>query len=275
MTVPNHEAKASFGARHEAAMSSSGLRTRHLAQRVSGLCFLVLVLEGYDVSAMGYATPSLIEAWHASAPQFTTTVTVGAFGMLLGSLFAGILGDRIGRKPILIGCVAIFGVFTLLTARSTNLGSLTELRFLASLGLGGGVPLTIALATDYAIVQRPRRLVILMSSGLAIGSTGGFIARQFVTSFGWEAIFIFGGLLPILLASLPHTLRGWLPSIGIGGWFASESVAGMLRNHRLLCSGIRIQGPPAEYSRRSSRTPLCHSTRCRTFVQASDASQLL
>jgi MFS family permease len=203
MIVPNHEAKASFGACHEAAMSSSALRTRRLAQRVSGLCFLILVLEGYNVSAMGYATPSLIEAWHASAPQFTTTVTVGAFGMLLGSLFAGILGDRIGRKPSLIGCVAIFGVFTLLTARSTNLGSLTELRFLASLGLGGGVPLTIALATDYAIVQRPRRLVILMSSGLAIGSTaGGFIARQFVTSFGWESIFIFGGLLPILLASV-------------------------------------------------------------------------
>ena len=76
--------------------------------------------------------------------------------MLLGSLFAGILGDRIGRKPSLIGCVAIFGVFTLLTARSTNLGSLTELRFLASLGLGGGVPLTIALATDYAIGRNVR-----------------------------------------------------------------------------------------------------------------------
>jgi MFS transporter, AAHS family, 4-hydroxybenzoate transporter len=203
MTVPNHETEARFGAGREVAMASSAVRTRHLAQRVSGLCFLVLVLEGYDVSAMGYATPSLVEAWHASAPQFTTTVTMGAFGMLLGSLFAGILGDLIGRKPSLIGCVAIFGVFTLLTSRSTNLGSLTVLRFLACLGLGGGVPLTIALATDYAITRRPRRLVILMSSGLAIGSTaGGFFARQFVTSFGWEAIFIFGGLLPMLLALL-------------------------------------------------------------------------
>jgi AAHS family 4-hydroxybenzoate transporter-like MFS transporter len=152
---------------------------------------------------LGYATPSLIEAWHASAPQFTTAVTLGAFGMLIGSLCAGVLGDRLGRKPILIGCVAAFGVFALLTAWSAGLGSLTVLRFLACLGLGGGVPLTIALATDYASPKKPRRLIILMSSGLAVGSTvGGFLARQFVTSFGWEAIFIFGGLLPMLLIPL-------------------------------------------------------------------------
>ena len=118
---------------------------------------------------------------------------MGAFSMLLGSLCAGVLGDRHGRKPALIGCVVIFGVFSLLTARCTDLGSLMVLRFLTCLGLGGGVPLTIALATDYATVGNPRRLVILMSSGLAIGSTaGGFISRQFVTSFGWQAIFIFG-----------------------------------------------------------------------------------
>jgi hypothetical protein len=59
------------------------LRADHMALRVTGLCFLVLFLEGYDVSALGYATPSLIEAWHASAPQFTTVVTLGAFSMLM------------------------------------------------------------------------------------------------------------------------------------------------------------------------------------------------
>jgi AAHS family 4-hydroxybenzoate transporter-like MFS transporter len=42
-----------------------------------------------------------------------------------------------------------------------------------------------------------------MSTGLAVGSTAsGFISRQFVITFGWEAIFIFGGLLPMVLVPL-------------------------------------------------------------------------
>ena len=177
--------------------------TDHMAVRVNGLCFLVLCLEGYDVSSMGFATPSLIEAWHLPVSQFTAAVTLGAVSMGVGSLCAGLLGDRVGRKPVLIGCVAIFGAFSLLIAWSTGLNSLAVLRFLACLGLGGGVPLTIALATDYAPTRNPRRLVILMSTGLAVGSAaGGFIARHFVTSFGWQAIFIFGGLLPMLLVPL-------------------------------------------------------------------------
>ena len=179
------------------------LATDSVALRVNGLCFLVLCLEGYDVSSLGFATPSLIEAWHVKASQFTTMVTLGAVSMLVGSMCAGILGDRLGRKPILIGCVAIFGTFSLLIAWSTGLISLTVLRCLACLGLGGGVPLSIALATDYAPTRSPRRLVILMSTGLAVGSTAsGFISRQFVTTLGWEAIFVFGGALPIVLMPL-------------------------------------------------------------------------
>src|SRR5689334_10488532 len=97
-------------------MAATTPSTDTIALRVGGLCFLVLFLEGYDVSALGYATPSLIEAWHESAPRFTGAVTIGALGMLLGSLCAGILGDRLGRKPVLIGCVALFGLFSLFTA---------------------------------------------------------------------------------------------------------------------------------------------------------------
>jgi MFS transporter, AAHS family, 4-hydroxybenzoate transporter len=187
---------------------------------VSSLCFLVLLLEGYDVSAMGYAMPSLIEEWHASAAQFTTAVTCAALSMLLGSLLAGALGDRIGRKPTMIGCVATFGAFSTVTALSTGLGSLTLLRALTCLGLGGGVPLSIALATDYASTRRPYRLVILMSSGLAVGSTmGGFSARQFVASLGWQAIFIVGGLLPMLLIPL---LVAFLPE---GRAFRAEPIS--------------------------------------------------
>ena len=168
--------------------------------RVAALCFMVLFLEGYDITAMSYAIPSLIEAWHVRPAQFTVALTAGSFGLLLGALTAGVLGDRIGRKPVLIGCTAIFGLFSLLTAFATGLLSLAVLRFCTGLGLGGGIPIAIALATDFALPGSPRRLVILMSAGISVGNTvGGFIAAQIVRQSGWPSIFVVGGLLPLLV----------------------------------------------------------------------------
>ena len=98
--------------------------------RVAALCFLVLFLEGYDITAMSYAIPSLTEVWHVKGPQFTAALTAGSVGLLLGALSAGSLGDHLGRKPVLIGCTLIFGLFSLLTSFSTGLFSLAALRFL-------------------------------------------------------------------------------------------------------------------------------------------------
>ena len=187
----------------EAVQVDQARPDKGLHVRVASLCFMVLFLEGYDITSMSYAIPSLMEAWHVKPAQFTVALTAGSFGLLLGALSAGLLGDRLGRKPVLIGCTAVFGVFSLLTAFSTGLISLAALRFFTGLGLGGGIPIAIALATDYAPVRRPRRLVILMSAGISVGNTmGGFIASQIVRLTGWQAIFVVGGLLPILVIPL-------------------------------------------------------------------------
>jgi MFS transporter, AAHS family, 4-hydroxybenzoate transporter len=86
---------------------------------------------------------------------------------------------------------------------------LTGLRFLTGLGLGGGVPLAVALASDFAPPMAEGRLVILMSTGVPIGFTvGGFLASQLVGRFGWPAIFVTGGVLPLAMVSL---LALWLP----------------------------------------------------------------
>lgn len=168
--------------------------------RVASLCFLVLLLEGYDITAISYAIPSLTEVWHVKPAMFTLPLTSGSFGLLCGALCAGLLGDHFGRKPVLIGCAFTFGLFSLLSAFSSGLTSLAVLRFFTGLGLGGGIPLAIALATDFAPATSPRRLVILMSAGVSVGNTaGGFIASYCVKTMGWQGIFIFGGLLPILV----------------------------------------------------------------------------
>ena len=181
--------------------------------RAALLCGMVLFLEGYDIAVVGYAIPSLVDAWRVNPSAFTAALTAGNVGLLLGSICAGSLGDRAGRRPVLIGCVTVFGVFSLLSALVASPTQLAGVRLLTGLGLGGGVPLAIALVSDLAPPMAQWRLVSLTSTGIPIGITlGGFLASQLVPLFGWPAIFVLGGVLPLamvplLALCLPESIR--------------------------------------------------------------------
>jgi MFS transporter, AAHS family, 4-hydroxybenzoate transporter len=88
---------------------------------VAALCGVVLLLEGYDIAAIGYAVPSIADAWRLAPSSFTSALVAGNVGLLLGSIGVGTLGDRLGRKPVLIGCVVVFGAFSLFTAFAGSL----------------------------------------------------------------------------------------------------------------------------------------------------------
>jgi MFS transporter, AAHS family, 4-hydroxybenzoate transporter len=171
--------------------------------RVAWLCGMVLFLEGYDIASAGFAIPLLVDAWKIPPSVFTAALTAGNVGLMLGSLLAGPLGDRRGRKPVLIGCVMMFGAFSLLTAFVSSPLQLAILRFLTCVGLGGGLPLAATLTADVAPPDRPGQLVILASVGISIGHTGGgLLAHWLMRFFGWPVIFVIGGALPLMVAPL-------------------------------------------------------------------------
>jgi AAHS family 4-hydroxybenzoate transporter-like MFS transporter len=171
--------------------------------RAAVLCGAVMFLEGYDIAAVGYAIPSLVDAWRVDPSVFTGALVAGNVGLLLGSTGAGLLGDRAGRRPVLICCVTVFGVFSLLSALVDSPMQLASLRLLTGLGLGGGIPLAVALVSDLAPPSAQGRLVILMAAGIPIGFTlGGLLSSQLVPLFGWPAIFVLGGVLPLAMVPL-------------------------------------------------------------------------
>jgi AAHS family 4-hydroxybenzoate transporter-like MFS transporter len=177
--------------------------------RAAWLCALVLLLEGYDIAAVGYVVPSLIETWRVPPAALTTTLAAGNFGLLIGSIIAGSLGDRVGRKPVLVACVSAFGVFSLASAFAASLSQLTLLRFATGLGLGGGIPIAIALTADFAAEASKGRFVMLASLGIPVGfAVTGSIARALVGRFGWSSLFVVGGLAPLAMAL---SLVAWLP----------------------------------------------------------------
>jgi MFS transporter, AAHS family, 4-hydroxybenzoate transporter len=171
--------------------------------RAALLCGLVLFLDGYDMGAVGWAIPSLVDAWRVDPPAFTQALVAGNVGLVLGSAGAGLLGDRAGRRPALICCVTVFGVFSLLSGLVDSPMQLAGLRFLTGLGLGGGIPLAVALVSDLAPPTAQGRLVILMVAGVPIGfALGGLLASQLAPLFGWPAIFVLGGVLPLAMVPL-------------------------------------------------------------------------
>jgi AAHS family 4-hydroxybenzoate transporter-like MFS transporter len=171
--------------------------------RVAWMCAIVLLCEGYDIAAVGYAIPSLVDAWRVPAQAFTISLVAGNAGIVLGALAAGLLGDRLGRKPILAASVLLFGSFSLASAFAVSPASLAALRLMTGLGLGGGIPIAVALASDVAPQSFKGRLVTGIFLGVPIGfAVGGLVAGQVVRIFGWPAIFAIGGAAPILFAPL-------------------------------------------------------------------------
>ncbi len=86
--------------------------------------------------------------------MFTMAFLWSSIGILVGALSAGPIGDRFGRRPLLLGSLTIFGIASLLSAAAGSLGMLSFWRFFTGLGIGGGFSGAAALTGDYA----PHRL---------------------------------------------------------------------------------------------------------------------
>ena len=86
-----------------------------IALRVLILCALVMLLDGYDIQTMALAVPSVAAQWELPPAGFWLAQSAGVLGMGLGSAFLAPLGDRIGRRPIIIGFVLLVGCASLCT----------------------------------------------------------------------------------------------------------------------------------------------------------------
>jgi AAHS family 4-hydroxybenzoate transporter-like MFS transporter len=201
--------------------------------RVAGLCAAVLLFEGYDIAVVGYVVPLLADSWRLAPAAFTYVLTAGNLGLLFGSLIAGLLGDRFGRKPVLIASVVTFGVCSFASAFVASPMQLATARALTGLGLGGGIPLAIALTSDFAPAIARGKFVLLSSLGVPIGfALAGLLSGPLIGAFGWQAVFVAGGAAPLLLALLLVFRLPESPAFRPARQPPSSSVAALFRDER-------------------------------------------
>ena len=177
------------------------------------LAALAIVLDGFDGQLIGFAIPVLIKEWGVSREDFSPIVAAGLVGMAIGSIVAGPLGDRFGRRRAVIGSVFAFGLATCLIGFSPNLAVLGLLRFVAGLGIGGCLPSATTLAAEFAPARRRTLAVTATIVCVPLGGMlAGFFAGHVLPTLGWRALFWIGGALPVvfaflLVAALPESPR--------------------------------------------------------------------
>lgn len=185
---------------------------------VLGLVALLLVTDGFGTQAIGFVAPVIGKAWALKKGALTGVITMGLVGVMIGACGVTPLADKIGARRILIACALAYGALMAATALVTDLGSLLWMRFATGVALGGAMPAGIALVSEYSPSRLRATFVTVAVCGFSIGGAlGGFIATLVIKSYGWQAVFLIGGLAPILLAPLLYFfLPESLPQVVIG-----------------------------------------------------------
>lgn len=170
---------------------------------IFGMCFFIVLLDGFDTAAIGYIAPSLMAEWGVAKPQLAPVLSAALFGLAGGAVFAGPMADRLGRKAVLVASVLVFAVACLASGYAHDIESLTLLRFVTGLGLGAAMPNAVTLMSEYCPDARRAMLTNAMFCGFPLGaSLGGFLAAWMIPQFGWRSVLYLGGVVPLLLVVL-------------------------------------------------------------------------
>lgn len=162
---------------------------------------LAIVVDGFDGQMIGYAIPMIMKEWGVTRATFSIAVASGLVGMAIGSLSAGVLADKLGRKPVLVASVFLFGTSTMLIGFAPDVSTIAMIRFFAGLGIGAALPAATTLTAEF-IPFRHRTMAVttaIVCYPLG-GMLAGLAAGQILPIHGWRTFFFIGGALPIAYA---------------------------------------------------------------------------
>ncbi len=177
------------------------------------LCFCIVLLDGFDLTVIGVAVPKIAEQLKVKPVEIGAALSIGQIGPMVGAALLGMAADRFGRKQTMFWSALVFGFFTYMISHITSTTDLAVYRFLAGLGMGGAIPNALAFGSEYAPARSRTSMSLFMWAGMPFGAMiAAFSASWLLPAFGWQSVFVVGGLAPIVIAfvillALPDSLH--------------------------------------------------------------------
>lgn len=171
------------------------------------LCGVVL-FEGFDTNVVNIVLPYVGREFAAGPAQLGTALSVIGFGAVL-AFFVIRLSDRFGRRPVILGAILGFGMFTLATAFVQNLGQLIVLQLCARVCLVAQISTAYILLNEALAADIRGRASGLMAAAASVGAALPAVLLQpaVASGYGWRALFVIGALPLVLLPLLWRCLR--------------------------------------------------------------------
>ena len=168
--------------------------------RVVVLCSLIGFLDGFDTQSVGPAASAIAAELGLRISALGPVFSASQAGFLVGALSCGPLGDRFGRKRVLLVAIALFALCTLGTALTHSYEALLACRVMVGLGLGGATPNFVSLASEFSPPKLRNRVVTMMWAAVPLGGmTASFAGAAILPTLGWKALFVTGCVAPLLL----------------------------------------------------------------------------
>jgi AAHS family 4-hydroxybenzoate transporter-like MFS transporter len=199
--------------RIEVSAIINGSTISRFQNMIFAICILIIMCDGFDTQAVAYTAPSIASEWKLAVAIFGPVFAAVLIGAMLGAFVFGYLGDKFGRKRILVLAVVLFSLLNIASAYAPSITSFIVLRFVCGVALGGALPNVIALVTEYAPARRRSTVVAITWAGFSLGAVvGGLISVLLISKFGWASVFIAGGILPLCLVPfvvfmLPESIK--------------------------------------------------------------------
>lgn len=163
-------------------------------------CLLVMWVDAFDVFVVGKIAPAIAAGFQVKPAAMTLVFLTQQIGLAIGAFAATPLADRYGRQRMMLICLGAFGVLSLLSSLATDLKEFAVLRGIAGLFLSGLLPMVVALLAETVPRKRRGTYISIAFVAYSAGSAaGGVLAVWLLDRYGWQSVFIMGGVIPLLL----------------------------------------------------------------------------